>query len=198
MKYENIQLADPNTPDLTFNFFNFLKTTAIVDISQSDFDKIKTYLEENSFGNFKIRNMRWGYLNRHEWRGTSGVGKKSIEIGFGLKNEGESYKSIYFDSRRNPLEPPPSGYNHWDTRIEGNFSPQIVIVRTDDDWYYIYDTTDNGVGAWKCDEMDGVIEVLKSYRKKLDNKIIKNKIIHDIQNLDDEKILKLAEFIKRL
>ena len=140
MKYENIQL------DLTFDFFNFLKTTAIVDISQSDFDKIKTYLEENSFGNFKIRNMRWGYLNRQEWRGTSGLGKKSIEIGFGLKNEGESYKSIYFDSRRNPLEPPPSGYNHWDTRIEGSFSPQPVIIRTDDDWYSTQPTTESGRG----------------------------------------------------
>jgi hypothetical protein len=63
-----------------------LSDTSVVDISNSDFEKIKNCLVENKIGKLNPQKMSFGYFTRYEWRGTSGIGKVSIETDISTDN----------------------------------------------------------------------------------------------------------------
>lgn len=129
------------------------------------------------------------YLIQYEWRGTSGVGKKSIET------------IVSIDPSLSKSEGP---FKILSAKlcVSHAKSPDVYIFKDDDDYFYIHNfgaLFNKDFFCYVCDSLDGLFTAFNYYIRSSQMGNLKKVLTSKISKIDDlDKIMKIDEFIKKL
>lgn len=133
------------------------------------------------------------YLIQYEWRGTSGVGKRSIET------------IVSIDPSLSKLDGPVKILS---TKLclsqikSPDAYRSVYIFKDDDDYFYINDFGDlfnKDNFCYVCDGIDGLFTAFNYYLQSTKFNKLKKDLTSKIKSIDDlDKIMKIDEFIKTL